>query len=695
MKAASAVPSTFQDLLTPAAPGDARLLGVAGASADVCLRARAYSDWARGPMYEEAANAFRTHWDDTNPDGPGWQNEYWGKTMLCFAGAVAYTRDPELRAWVLEKAHGFIAEFQKPNGYLSTYSREDFLRNNPDDPDARQHWCFNVWGRKYTLWALIDLHRATGDAECLAAAVKMADHLIAQLDRLGLTLDKTGAWHGISSMSILRPVLELHRLTGTERYLALARDIVRAMDPDPSVPSSPATLIRDAFRAEPVVSWYPLPTFWAKAYEILSCLEGLIEYYRITGERRVLDAVLAWHGHLVREELNPMGSAGYFDHFLHAAAHVNGMTELCDVVHWIRFNRELLLLTGEAKYADYIEDAFLNAFLAGVYRDGRWGAHIVRSHGTRHLSAPAQTGMTLHQCCPDNMMRTYFDYAGSQFARAADGALCVLLYTDGAATLGGDRVEISGGYPWADGPVTVKASIAAPCKVRLRIPQWSGGCGVSPRWPGSAGILPAASPGSAGILPAASQTTARAARGPYQNAGRDDDSVGAARRAARNGDWLEVEGRAGENAWLLRFDMAPRLVDWTASSAEDLPPSPQDGNDEIPEYTVHFMEWYTPEMANLSRREPAMRVLRGPLVLAKGRLAGTSREETLFASSLRGQGWRAAALRPAPRTALNAGVPQPWILVLERGGEIREIPVADFASVSNLDDPEGWFSLWF
>ena len=271
-------------------------------------------------------------------------------------------------------------------------------------------------------------------------------------------------------------------------------------------------------------------------------------------------------------------------------------------------------------------------------------------HGPRHLSAPAQTGMTLHQCCPDNMMRTYFDYAGSQFARAADGALCVLMYTDGAVTLGGDRVEISGGYPWADGPVTVKATLAAPCKVRLRIPRWT-------------------------ATPSVERLNVE--------------------KLKVDGDWLEVEGRAGENAWLLRFDMAPRLVDWTASSAEDLPPSPQDGNDEIPEYTVHFMEWYTPEMANVSRREPAMRVLRGPLVLAKGRLAGTSREETLFASSLRGQGWRAAALRPAPRTALNAGVPQPWILVLERGGEIREIPVADFASVSNLDDPEGWFSLWF
>ena len=634
---------------------ETRLLGRAGEAADTCIRARACSDWARGPMYEEAVNSFRTHWDDAEGRA-GWQNEYWGKTMLCFAGAVAYTRDASLRDWVLAKAHAFIAEFQHPNGYLSTYSREDFLRNDPDNPDARAHWCFNVWGRKYTLWALVELHKATGDAGCLAAAVKMADHLVAQLGRLGLALEKTGAWNGISSMSILRPVMELYRLTGTGRYLDLARDIVRAMDAEPA---SPATLVRDAFRKEPIFAWYPIPTFWAKAYEILSCLEGLVEYHRATGDRRALDAVLSWHGRLVREELNPMGSAGHFDHFLHSSHRVNGMTELCDVTHWIRLNRELLLLTGEAKYADCVEEAFLNAFLAGVSRDGRWAAHIVRSHGTRHLSAPAQTGMLLHQCCPDNMMRTYFDYAGSQVARAADGALCIALYTDGVATIGNDRVEISGGYPWADGPVTVRATLAQAGKIRFRVPRWSG-----------EGLRFGATAAGAG-------------------------SGELAAAAVCPGGWLEADAAAGDNAWTLSFDMAPRLVDWTAGKDEDLPPSPQNNHDEIPEYTVHFMEWYTPEMAGLARHEPAARVLRGPLVLAKGRLAGTSREETLFATSLREGGWRAVSLLPAPRTAANAGVAQPWTLVLERGDETRTVPVADYASASSIDDPANWFSLWF
>ncbi|MGI5869888.1 MAG: beta-L-arabinofuranosidase domain-containing protein [Kiritimatiellia bacterium] len=630
------------NVLAPCGGGETKLLGPVGDAADACIRARAYSDWARGPMYEECVNAFRTHWDDANGRCDGWQNEYWGKTMLCFAGAIAYTRDPSLKAWALDKAHDFIREFQKPNGYLSTYSQEDLLRQNPDNPDAQKQACFNVWGRKYTMWALVELHKTTGDATCLAAAVKMADHLIAQLERLGLTLDKTGYWHGVSSMSILRPILELHRLTGRESYLALAHDIVRAFSAEPT---TPASILRDAFRSEKIVDWHPFPAFWAKAYEILSCLEGLVDYYRVTGEKHVLDAVLAYHRHLIDEEMNPMESAGHFDHFLNAAAQVNGMTELCDVTHWIRFNRELLLLTGEARYADLIENAFLNGFLAGVSRDGRWGAHIVRSHGTRHLAAPAQTGMLLHQCCPDNMMRTYFDYADSQAARTADGAIAVLLYTDGAAKVEGATVEISGGYPWSDGPVAVKVVCQAPGKVRFRVPRWS------------ATLLVDGEP-----------------------------------RTPQKG-WVEVDASAGANAWQLRFDLSPRVVNWTGREGHT-PPSPQQHSLDIPEYTVHFMEWHTPDMAGLSRTSSAMRVLRGPLVLAKGRLAGTSRDETLFASTLQWQGWR-ATLRPAPRTAENAGVIQPWTLCFERDSDVKTVPVADFASVSNVDDPANWFSLWF
>lgn len=630
----------FADIV-PVELDDVKLLGRTGADADRCVRARAYSDWARGAMYEECVKSFRTHDDDRNAEKQGWggwQNEYWGKTMLCYAQAADYTQDPELKRWIVEKTHAFLKEFQWPNGYLSTYAREDLLRLNPDNPDARHQAVFNIWGRKYTLWALVEIHRVTGDKESLEGAVKMADHLVAQLKRLGLTLDKTGAWHGVSSMSILRPILELYRLTGNPEYLALAKDVVRAMDAEEG---SPATLVRDAFRTEKICSWYPRPAFWAKAYEILSCLEGLVDYYRLTGDARVLNAVKAYHGHLMSEELNPMGSAGYFYHFLDARHRVNAMTELCDVVHWIRLNRELLLLTGEAKYADLIEEAFYNSFLGGVEPDGRWGAHIVRSHGTRHVSAPAQTGMREHQCCPDNMMRSYFDFASSAVGVCADGTVAVMMYSDLAATVKGAKVRISGGYPYAESAVLVTVECSRAGKVKFRIPHWSrkfkiDGCEVT-----------------------------------------------------ATGGWYETKAPAGAKTWKLEFAMSPR-IEAIPAEAEELPPSPQAHSLEVPKYTVYFMEWMTPEMAGMSRRTPGKTVRRGPLVLAKGKLAGSTRAETLDLPTLDGTDWT-AELKPLKA----AGVPEAWELTFKKGDKTLSVPVSDFASVSNVNDPGNWFSLWF
>ena len=641
----AAAACTADDVFRSPGLSAVRLTGQAGASADACIRTRAYSNWARGEMYEECVNAFRTHYDDQR-GGSWWQNEYWGKTMLCYAGAAMYTQDEALKAWIIEKTHAFLKEFQKPNGYLSTYAKEDFLRKNPENPDAKTHWCFNLWGQKYTLWALVDIHRATGDKEALDGAVKLLDHLIAQLERLNLTIDKTGSWNGVSSMSILRPVLELHRLTGKAEYRALADEIVAAMDREPY---NPGTLIHDAFRKEMIHTWYPEPGFWAKAYETQSCLEGLVDYYRLTGRKRVLDAVLAYYGHLEREEMNPMKSAGHFDHFWHAADQLNGMTELCDVTHWIRLNRELLLVTGDAKYADRIDEAFHNAFLAGVTRDGKWGAHIVRSHGTRHFWAPPQTGMFHHQCCPDNMMRTYFDFADSIGGLADDGTLWVALYSDATAKLPGATLSISGGYPYADTPVVVSVTREKAGKVRFRVPTWS-----------------------------------------------KTFTVNGQARAAEKG-WCTVDAPAGASAWTLCFDMSPRVVPWTRTHGKRVPPSPGTHSlTDVGGYTVHFMEWYSPEMMGMCRNYPGVQVMRGPLVLAKGRLAGTAKADTFFSFATENgmNGWT-AELKPLPVGTGTAGVPRAWSLTMKRGVEERTFPVSDYASLSNIDDPTNWFSLWF
>ncbi|MCR5752215.1 MAG: glycoside hydrolase family 127 protein [Kiritimatiellae bacterium] len=646
---ANAGSNAISDAVAPAAPGEVRLLGRPGELFQASLNARVFSEQAKGPVYDEAENAFATHWDDS--DGhTGWQNEYWGKTMLCYAGAVRYTCDAKLAEWCVAKAHHLIDAYQWPNGYLSTYANEDLLRKNPESSDYEQHWCFNIWGQKYTLWALIELNRATGDEKCLRAAEKMADHLVAQLKRLNVTIDKTGSWAGISSMTILRPLLELYRIVPKREYLELAESIVKATDVSEGAKPD-VNLIYDALSDRPVVTWFRKPMHLSKAYELLSFFEGVADYHRLTGNARALKATEAFWGHLFAEELNPMRSAGYFDHFLYAKRHVNGMTELCDVTHWIRLNRELWKLTGETKYLDCIEEAFYNAFLAGVSPDGAWGAHIVRSHGSRHLAAPAQTGMKLHQCCPDNMLRTFYDWADTVADVASDGAWEVNLYSDADVSLPGAKIELRGNYPVSE---TFRLRIVAerPDRLRLRVPHWAGAISV--------------------------------------------DGNKLSPKAGR----VELDVQVGERTFDLAFAMPPRLLYSEAPESEDID-TVTDLDTQKPEgYTKRFMSWYTPEMKGLERRTPAAQVMRGPLVLAKGRAAGTSREETFDAKTLNRQQGVRLSLAPAKRVAANIGVWGAWELTIEKPNsgkdvERNTVPVADYWSVSCMDDPANWFSLWF
>jgi hypothetical protein len=472
----------------------------------------------------------------------------------------------------------------------------------------------------------------------------MMDHLVAQLKRLGVTIDKTGTWEGISSMSILRPLVELYIEMPKPEYKELADYIVRATDVGEGVKPE-VNLIYDALSDRPVAAWFRKPMFLAKAYELQSFFEGVAAYHRLTGDARALAATEAFWGHLHREELNPMRSVGYFDHFLGAKRRVNGMTELCDVTHWIRLNRELWKITGEAKYLDCIEEAFYNAFLAGVSPDGSWGAHIVRSHGTRHLSAPQQVGMKMHQCCPDNMLRTFYDWAETVADVAKDGAWELNLYSDADVALPGLRLELRGDYPVSE-TFRVRAVAEKRGRLRLRVPYWAQDMVVD----------------GTSMKPAS---------------GRID---------------LPVE--AGEHTFDIVLKMPPRVVDSEAPAFEDIDTVTELDTAKPEGYTKRFMSWYTPEMKGLERRTAAAEVMRGPLLLAKGRLAGTSRDETFSFKTINANGWK-VSVSPALRTVGNASVWGAWNMTLEKDGEKRTLPVADYWSVSNVDDPSNWFSLWF
>ena len=367
------------DVLISPSAGDVHLDGFAGDKIGRFLNHRVRGEFARNVIFPEARNAFANPDDDTSfLPGKGdceekyrtrpwgrWKGEFWGKLMLSACDVAEYEHDGRLKDFLREEGLRLIA-YQRPDGYPGTYVDTEYVQpigwNEYYTNTARKAvWCWNLWCRKYTMWGLLANWRLTGEKRVLDAAVRSMDQEIAMLKRLNLRPIDTGTFCGMASSSVLKPLLELYRATERKDYLDFAKTIV---DDFRRKDGRAPNLVSNALAGRALADWYPAPWAWAKVYEMLSCCEGLLEYYRVTGDEKVLKSMVAFQELVSSRELNACFSVGYNDQFADAAALPNCITEPCDAIHWIRFNRDLYLITGETKYVDAIESAFYNAYLA-------------------------------------------------------------------------------------------------------------------------------------------------------------------------------------------------------------------------------------------------------------------------------------------------------------------------------------------
>jgi len=461
------------DALACARLADVRLKGFVAHKADDVIRERITSDFARREIVGEARRAFEERSDDRAGGYGLWRGEFWGKLMLAAARAAVYLGDAEFKVWLRDEGRR-LAALQDADGYLCTYSDKEFIEMSGK---GRADWIewgwpsnWQLWCRKYTMWGLLRIYEATGDSALLESASRQMDHWIAQLHRRGLSLLDTGNpnIHGLASMSVLKPLMILYRETGRAVYLDYAREIVADWDREDG---RPPNIIRNALSGRPVRDWYPEPHRWAKAYEMMSGMDGLLDYVRATGDARVFKAMTMLTDSLFRDELNPFGGVGYNAMFIGAARQLNAMSEICDTVHWIKLNQTLFLMTGESRYADAMEDAFYNELLAGCYRGGRWAAAAVRDK-VRNMTHECQVGMRYSHCCVNNLPRAFFDFAEAALTTDASGAVQVNFYSDMDASLNGVRVHISGGYPFGD-TVTIALDNPRRVPIRFRKPGWS------------------------------------------------------------------------------------------------------------------------------------------------------------------------------------------------------------------------------
>ena len=257
-------------------------------------------------------------------------------------------------------------------GRISSYSVEAQYRG------------WDIWARKYVLLGMQYFYEVCEDeslrADMIASMRRQADCIIAGIGREEGKKPITKAthhWRGLNSSSLLEPIVRLYSLTGDARYLDFATYIVGEGGTDV------ANVFELAYKNELPLHHYPV----TKAYEMTSCFEGLLEYYRIVGEEWHKTAIINYAERILADDFTVIGSAGctheLFDHSTVRQANTTNdpvMQETCVTVTLMKFFYQLHLLTGEAKYADAFEISLYNAYLASLNTEGCLNSDIVERH---------------------------------------------------------------------------------------------------------------------------------------------------------------------------------------------------------------------------------------------------------------------------------------------------------------------------
>ena len=443
---------------------------------------KSINNWNKGKLpYHEFVNFFRTHAAPQFALG-----EMWGKAVRSGCMFYRYTHDAELKS-ILDKTVADLLTTQNANGSISCTPADKQPGNENGD----------LWERKYVMLGLEEYYACVDSSPAVLAALKRhADCIIAQVGHapkkeitdLGWSATNIGAepCH-IESSTLLEPFMRLFNLTGEQRYLDFATYIVE------SGGTKHYNLIELACANTPP---YLMSGHYPKAYEMMSLFEGLVEYYRVTGDAKCRQAFLNLYNNIRTREITIIGNGGAdrpFHPYVAGEAWGNTaseqtnpaitrMMETCVGVTWMKFCSQVLRLTGDPTAMDEIEKYVYNGLLGAMKPSGDGFSYVNLLNGNKVVNYGwgwKFNGFYV-TCCNLNgpMGLAYIPYV----AVMEDGSGPVVnLYNAGSVntrTPGGQPLHLTldTEFPLS-GKVVISISPEQKEKftVKLRIPAWSKG----------------------------------------------------------------------------------------------------------------------------------------------------------------------------------------------------------------------------
>lgn len=379
------------------------------------------------------------------------------KVLEGAAYTLAEQRDPKLEAQI-DRIIDLIAAAQQDDGYLNTY----YTLVEPDKRWTDLDMMHELYCAGHMFEGAVAYYNATGKRKWLDVACRFADHIAERF-----APGKRVGYPGHEEIEL--GLVKLYRATGNERYRDLAEFFIE-------VRGQQRQSDKQYMQAHlPVAEQSEIVGHAVRAMYLYS---GVADVAALTGNAAYLDAMERLWANVTGKKMYLTGGIG--------ASHTNegfsgdyelpndaAYCETCASIGMCLWNHRLLMLHGQARFADVLERAMYNGVLSGVSLEGSTFFYVnpLASRGNHHRKPFYATA-----CCPTNIVRFIPSIGGYIYATSDDGAW-VNLYIGSEA-----RMEIAGAkltltqktdYPWS-GRVTIKVEPASPIEttIHLRVPGW-------------------------------------------------------------------------------------------------------------------------------------------------------------------------------------------------------------------------------
>ncbi|MFH1730990.1 MAG: beta-L-arabinofuranosidase domain-containing protein, partial [Planctomycetota bacterium] len=379
-----------------------------------------------------------------------------------------------------------LATAQQPDGYLNTHY-------TPVEPDKR--WsnlrdCHELYCAGHLMEAAVAHFNATGRRALLDVMCRYADYIGSVFGR---SKGKRRGYPGHEEIELA--LVKLYRATGEKRYLRLSKYFVDERGRKPHYYDKEAKARGD----DPA-------SYWARTYDYCQAdkpvreqaeavghavramylYSGMADVAAETGDAELLAACRRLWRSVVERKMYVTGGVGASHRGEAFGADYDlpneeAYAETCAAIGLVFWAHRMLQINGDGQYADVMERALYNGFLAGV---GLGGKHFFYVNPLAHSGEPGPPRRTNRRqpwfgcaCCPSNVVRLLASLGGYVYS-ATPNELYVHLYIggEGRAVVAGQGITLrqATGLP-RSGDVRLEVDAERPARfaICLRLPAWS------------------------------------------------------------------------------------------------------------------------------------------------------------------------------------------------------------------------------